>query len=568
MKRCLSIVVLMSLFILTASVFPPVKKVRVWLIGDSTMCLYDSVRAPLTGWGMPFAGFFDSSVVIKNKARGGRSTRTFINEKLWQPVYDSLQEGDYVFIQFGHNDEATEERYKDRYTPVPDYKTNLVKFINESRAKKAIPVLITPVTRMKFDKAGKAQPTHVAYSAAVHEVGKAFHVPVIDLDSSSLQLLQIYGPENAKLLFMHLDSMEHPHYPNGLNDNTHFNDYGARKIAELVLANVKSLKLPLAKRIINADATTDQAPPSLEGVTGMPDTSYNNQAAYRSTVKNYPNIKLVAVTHTASVIEKKNIVYCSLEKRQLLLDAFIPAKKNKKKRTAVIIIHGGGWRSGNRTQHYPLAETLASRGYVCFTPEYRLSTEALYPAAINDVKSAIQWVRKNATQYNIDESRIAVLGFSAGGELAAFMGVTNNEPQFENNTCNKTFSAKANAVIDIDGTLSFVHPESGEGDDSKKKSAATYWFGYSKNENPALWSAASPLSHVGPGTAPFLFINSAVDRMHAGRDDFIKVLDNYKIYNEVHRFEDSPHGFCLFYPWFEPTVNYIDSFLKKVFNDK
>ncbi|MEO6540700.1 MAG: hypothetical protein ABIN74_06915, partial [Ferruginibacter sp.] len=123
------------------------KKIKIWMIGDSTMCPYESNRAPLTGWGMPFAKFFDSTVKVENKARGGRSTRTFLSENLWQPIFDSLQEGDYVLIQFGHNDEAKEEKYKERYTSVPDYKTNLIKFITGSRAKKAIPVLITPVTR-------------------------------------------------------------------------------------------------------------------------------------------------------------------------------------------------------------------------------------------------------------------------------------------------------------------------------------------------------------------------------------------------------------------------------------
>ena len=232
--------------------YPAKKKIKVYLIGDSTMCLYEPSRAPLTGWGMPFANFFDSSLVIDNRARGGRSTRTFISENRWQPVADSLQEGDYVLMQFGHNDEAKDERYKDRYTPVPDYKTNLIKFITETRAKKAIPVLITPVTRMRFDKEGKMQETHIEYSAAVWEVGKAFSIPVIDLDAKSRDLLQQFGPVNSKLLFMQLDSLEHPNYPAGQKDNTHFNEYGARRMAELVLAEIKKLKLELAERIVTS----------------------------------------------------------------------------------------------------------------------------------------------------------------------------------------------------------------------------------------------------------------------------------------------------------------------------
>jgi lysophospholipase L1-like esterase len=242
-----------SFFVLlftAAFVFSPKKKIKVYLIGDSTMCEYEINRAPLTGWGMPFKYFFDSTVQIDNRARGGRSTRTFISENRWQPIADSLHEGDYVLMQFGHNDEAKEERYKDRYTPVADYQINLIKFITETRAKNANPVLITPVTRMRFDKEGKVVETHTEYSAAVWEVGKQTNTPVIDLDKKSRDLLQQFGPITSKLLFMQLDSLQHPNYPAGQKDNTHFTEFGARRMAELVLAEIRNLKLELADRII------------------------------------------------------------------------------------------------------------------------------------------------------------------------------------------------------------------------------------------------------------------------------------------------------------------------------
>ena len=213
------------------------------------MCEYDVKRAPLTGWGMPFKNYFDSSVVIDNRAKGGRSTRTFISENRWQPIADSLNEGDYVFVQFGHNDEAQGEKYKDRYTPVPDYKNNLIKFIKETRAKKANPVLITPVSRLRFDKDGKQQETHAKYTAACYEVAKQYNVPLIDLDKKSRELFQQLGPENAKFLFMQLEPGENPSYPDGQKDNTHFNAYGARRIAELVLQQIQQLFPELADRI-------------------------------------------------------------------------------------------------------------------------------------------------------------------------------------------------------------------------------------------------------------------------------------------------------------------------------
>ncbi len=304
---------------------------------------------------------------------------------------------------------------------------------------------------------------------------------------------------------------------------------------------------------------------STAGITGKPDTSYTNHSAYTSSKKQYPDIKLVEEFHFASVKEKKNIAYCEPDKRKLMLDVFYPPDKNKKERTAIIIIHGGGWRTGNRTQHYPLAQKLASLGYVCFTPEYRLSTEALFPAAIFDIKASIRWVHKHAAEYNIDTSKVVVLGFSAGGEIAAFIGTTGDMPLFEGGNCDNGFGTHVNAVVDIDGTLSFVHPESGEGDDSKRTSAATYWFGYPKAEKPELWKIASPLTYADKQSPPTLFLNSSVARMHAGRNDYVDMMNKYGTYTEVHEFENSPHSFCLFDPWFEPTVKYIDEFLNKVF---
>ncbi len=249
MKRINKKVLGICLFILVTAFVTPPKTIRVWLIGDSTVCDQPLDRSPVTGWGTPFANYMDSTVTVHNMARGGRSTRTFISQGRWQAVADSLAEGDYVLMQFGHNDEAKEPQYKDRYTPVPDYKVNLIRFIEETRSHKANPVLVTPVTRMRFDDKGNIQETHKEYSAAVWEVGNQYKVPVIDLDSMSRNLLQHYGLERSKDLFMFLDSMQNPHYPNGRQDWTHFNEMGARRMAELVLNEIKKQRLELANRI-------------------------------------------------------------------------------------------------------------------------------------------------------------------------------------------------------------------------------------------------------------------------------------------------------------------------------
>jgi lysophospholipase L1-like esterase len=244
------IALLMGVLVLVSLDLPP-KKITVYLIGDSTISIKETKAYPETGWGMPFANFFDSTVVVDNRAKNGRSTRTFISENRWQPIVDQLKEGDYVFIQFGHNDESKEK--VDRYTTPEQYKTNLSKFIDEARAKKAIPVLLTPVARRKF-KDGVQQETHVEYSPLARQIAKEKNVAFIDLDVKSTELLQKYGEEKSKLLFLQLEAGEHPNYPEGKNDNTHFNELGARVIAQLVLAEVKSLKLELAERTVKPPA--------------------------------------------------------------------------------------------------------------------------------------------------------------------------------------------------------------------------------------------------------------------------------------------------------------------------
>jgi len=302
------------------------------------------------------------------------------------------------------------------------------------------------------------------------------------------------------------------------------------------------------------------------GITGKPDTSYTTYSAYKSTLKKYPDITVVPEIPSIGVKESRDLVYCATGGRNLHIDAFIPVAQAKKTKPAVLIIHGGGWRSGNRSQHIPLAQRLAQAGYAAFTVEYRLSTEALYPAAIQNVKTALRWIHANAKKFNINPDKIAVLGFSAGGQLAALAGATSANPIFDAGDCAKSYPSTVQAVVDIDGLLAFNHPESGEGDDSRSTSAATYWFGYGKKESTALWDQASALTYAHETKVPYLFLNSSVDRMHAGRDDFQKILAQNNIYTEVHTFEGAPHSFCLFNPWFEPTVNYIQAFLHKVFN--
>lgn len=247
MKNVFYVSLAFVMLALVAFTFAP-DKITVYLIGDSTMADKPTSVFPETGWGMPFPVFFDSTVTVENHAKNGRSTKTFISENRWQPIVDKLKEGDYVFIQFGHNDESKEK--VDRYTTPEEFKKNLVKFITETRSKRATPILLTPVTRRRFDKDGKIQQTHLEYSPLVREVAKEQNVIWIDLDERSRELLQQFGEEQSKLLFLQLAPGEHPNYPEGKNDNTHFSELGARKVAQIVLAELMKQHVELTNRVV------------------------------------------------------------------------------------------------------------------------------------------------------------------------------------------------------------------------------------------------------------------------------------------------------------------------------
>jgi lysophospholipase L1-like esterase len=241
--------VFLPLVLLTlAFAFPAKKKIKIFLAGDSTIAIKETKAYPETGWGMPFVHFWDSSVTVVNRAKNGRSTKTFLSEGLWRSIYDEAGEGDYVIIQFGHNDESVEK--KERYATPDTFKMNLRRFVKETREKKAWPILLTPVSRRRFDKEGNAMPTHEAYSALVKEVAQEENVFFIDLDEKSKALYQQFGAGNSTLLFLQLQPGEHPNYPDGKNDNTHFNELGARLIAQIVLKEIQALIPDLAERII------------------------------------------------------------------------------------------------------------------------------------------------------------------------------------------------------------------------------------------------------------------------------------------------------------------------------
>jgi lysophospholipase L1-like esterase len=191
--------------------------------------------------------FKEGTVKIENRAMNGRSTKTFISEGRWKAIVNDLRKGDYVFIQFGHNDESKEKG--ERYTPPEDYRKNLVRFVEEVRAKNANPVLLTPVMRRRFDKDGNFVDTHGEYPDIVRSVAKEQNVPLIDMHRKSEAVIKKYGPEDSRKLFLQLKAGENPNYPNGIEDNTHFNPFGANEMAKLAVEGIREDKLKLRKHL-------------------------------------------------------------------------------------------------------------------------------------------------------------------------------------------------------------------------------------------------------------------------------------------------------------------------------
>lgn len=298
------------------------------------------------------------------------------------------------------------------------------------------------------------------------------------------------------------------------------------------------------------------------------DTSYTVYSTYKKLIKQYPNIKPALPKSSELIKEIKDIVYLELKSsaenfRELHADVFIPDKPDRKF-PAVIIVHGGGWRSGNKSMNTPMAQRLVENGFVVISIEYRLSLEAKYPAAVHDIKYAIRWVRKNADRYQIRKDYIALAGASAGGQLAALVGSTNGEKYFEGALGLPEVSSNVQAVIDLDGLLDFTDPES-LALKRTETSADVSWLGGFYETIPERWREASAITWVSKNDPPMLFINSSQTRFHAGCKRMVEVRNVLGIYSEVQTLMDAPHSYWLFEPWLEPTVQYTTEFLNKIF---
>ncbi|ACU62935.1 glycosyl hydrolase family 28 protein [Chitinophaga pinensis] len=219
---------------------------RVFMIGDSTMADKPLADNPERGWGQLFPLFLQKGVTVKNYAVNGRSTKSFINEHRWDSVLVQLKAGDWVIIQFGHNDSKKDDSTRFA-APRGAYKDNLIRFVKEARAKEANPILVTPVMRRKFDEKGAFVDQHGEYPGVVREIAASLKVPLIDLHKSSEALLVQQGVQGSEKLFKTTPAGHYTTLPNGVTDNTHFNTYGATLVAGLVAREIRDKHIGLEK---------------------------------------------------------------------------------------------------------------------------------------------------------------------------------------------------------------------------------------------------------------------------------------------------------------------------------
>ena len=273
---------------------------------------------------------------------------------------------------------------------------------------------------------------------------------------------------------------------------------------------------------------------------------------------------------TESVIAEGSIIFNYVDanhRRRLSLDVYRP-KNQDGLSPAIVMYFGGGWQNGRPGLFAPLAQALAQRGYVCIVPEYRLSGEAPFPAAVHDAKSAVRWTRKFSKRFKIDPNRIACIGGSAGGHLSGFVAATSGSMKFEGDGEHRDTSSEVQAAIVMCGPMNLLDPKmvqsvESAANESTGHAVIDFLQGETPSSNEALYRQASPISYAGPHLPPMLFIDGELDNPGKRYIEFRAILDKHQVPNDFVMLEKAPHPFWVFEKWFWPTVNSVDGFLKK-----
>lgn len=251
-KSFTQLLLLAIALVVSAAGWEPAPELQVFLIGDSTMADKPGTpqENPERGWGQLLPTFFNEQVAVRNHAVNGRSSKSFLDEGRWEAVLRELRPGDYVFIQFGHNDQKVND--PKRYTnPWTGYRRNLERFIDETRARGAFPLVLSSIVRRKFNDEGTLLDTHGVYPFVARQVAAAKGVPFIDMQLLTEDLVVASGPEASKDIYLWVEPGQYPKAPEGKQDDTHLSLYGATTYAGLVAEALRALELPLARYLKN-----------------------------------------------------------------------------------------------------------------------------------------------------------------------------------------------------------------------------------------------------------------------------------------------------------------------------
>lgn len=296
---------------------------------------------------------------------------------------------------------------------------------------------------------------------------------------------------------------------------------------------------------------------SAHATTFEVDDSYTINQRYLKNHKKYPQLQRPTLSFSTEILVDFNLAYAVDNGRELNLDIFRPNSTTPAKAT-IVLIHGGGWRSGSKSHMYALANKLAQKGYVAIAVEYRLSIEAAYPAGLKDVNKAIVWLKQHAQEYGINANNMFIAGGSSGGHMAALIAYSADTQLFKTANMN----TKVSGAIVLDGVLDFTS-EMGLKFENKKgnKSAAALWLGGRYEDIPERWQEASAVYYINAKSPPLLFVSSGNLRFQAGLPLARQKLAQFHIPVQYYQFDAVPHTFWLFDPWLSNTVSYIDQFI-------
>jgi alpha-L-fucosidase 2 len=422
-----------------AAAEPPV---HVVLVGDSTVTDH-------SGWGLGFRQYLGEGARVSNVAAGGRSSKSYRDEGLWDQAL--ALKGDYYLIQFGHNDQPGKgpERETD---PDTTYYANLARYVDEVRAIGATPVLVTSLVRRTFSKAdpGKLESAHVPYVEAVKRLAAEKNVPLVDLHKSSLEYCEMIGPA-ATAGFNFPDKT-------GQTDTTHLRADGSTAFARLVVAGLGRAVPALAPHL-----------------------------------RTEPRAALLA-----------DLEYGAAGGEQLLLDVSVPPAPGP--HPVAILVHGGGWTGGDKAASEggagiaPWFSALTNANYVWFSINYRLAPKHRWPACLEDVITAIRWVKANAARFGGDPERIGLFGHSAGGHLACLAGTVVDD------------SARVQAVVGFAPVTNHEQEIPRRGGVSTSLQQLLNRPQAITPESLGLLRAISPINHVRPGLPPYLLVHGDADK--------------------------------------------------------